>query len=363
MTELLLVGAGHAHLHVVRHAAALTGAGYRVCLLAPRSFRYSGVASVTATGGMDPDEGHIDVAALAAEAGVRHLDDRLAGLDRRGRVARTEGGAALAYDVLSVNLGSAVEPPASMEVTDDVLRVKPLGQLARLGERVEAAARASGDGARVTIVGGGNSGLELAGHLAARPDVAGVRLVEAGPELGTGLPAGARRRARRVLECRGVEVRTGCPVDRLDGAAVRCADGTEREHDVAVLATGLTATPLVAELGLGDRDGVPVRATLQHEHDDDVYAAGDCAHFLPRPLPLVGVHGVRQGPVLHRSLLARMSGDPLPAYRPQRHALAVLDLGGGTGLAVRGRLWWEGRSALALKRRIDRRWLAGYRAA
>jgi len=132
-------------------------------------------------------------------------------------------------------------------------------------------------------------------------------------------------------------------------------------HDVALLATGLTAPPLLAELGIGDGRGVPVRATLQHVDRDDIYAVGDCARFLPGPLPRIGVHGVRQGPVLHRSLLARVRGAPLPVYEPQRRALSILDLGNGVGLAVWGRWWWYGAGSLRLKRYIDQRWLGIYR--
>ena len=131
-------------------------------------------------------------------------------------------------------------------------------------------------------------------------------------------------------------------------------------HDVALLAAGLTAPPLLAELGLGDARGVPVRETLQHRDRDDMYAAGDCAYFLPDALPRIGVHGVRQGPVLLRSLLARTKGKPLPVYKPQRRALSILDLGDGVGLAVRGRWWWFGAGALRLKRYIDGHWLRGY---
>jgi NADH dehydrogenase FAD-containing subunit len=106
---------------------------------------------------------------------------------------------------------------------------------------------------------------------------------------------------------------------------------------------------------------VPVSATLQHEDHDEIYAAGDCAQFLPAPLPRIGVHGVRQGPILHASLLARLRKGPLPVYEPQRQALSILDLGGGVGLATRGRWWWYGASALRLKRYIDQRWLKTYR--
>ncbi|PFG19486.1 NAD(P)/FAD-dependent oxidoreductase [Serinibacter salmoneus] len=356
MTALLLVGAGHTHLYLVKHAAELAAAGYRVQLLAPRFFDYSGVASARAAGALSGDAGRIDVRALAAGCGVDFHEATVESLDADARIAVTSDGARLPYDVLSINIGSVVAPEG-MEVHPGVLRVKPLSGLGDLDVRLRALGQR---GAAVTVVGGGASGLELAAHLAVRPDVAQVRLVESGPFLGADLPAGARTRISRLLTKRDVVVHTGCVVSEIGERQLVCQDGTQMAHDVAVLATGLAAPPLLAALGLGDGHGVPVRATLQHVDRDEIYAVGDCAHFLPRPLPRLGVHGVRQGPVLHRSLLARVRAEPLPVYEPQRRALSILDLGGAVGLAVRGRVWWYGTGPLHLKRYIDRRWLRTY---
>jgi len=357
--DLLLVGAGHAHLYVVKRAGELAAAGYRVQLLAPRYFDYSGVASATAAGVLDSDAGRIDVRALVGVSGVEFHEGTLESLDPEARIAITSDRAQLSYDVLSVSIGSVVEP-ASMHVHPTVLRVKPLSGLADLDVRLRNSTRTSA--ATVTVVGGGATGLEVAAHLAVRRDVALVRLVECGPVVGADLPAGARRRTGRLLAARGVDVRTGCVVRGVGERQLVCDDGSEISHDVALLATGLSAPPpLLAELGLGDENGVPVRATLQHVDRDEVYAVGDCARFLPGPLPRIGVHGVRQGPVLQRSLLARLRGECLPVYQPQRRALSILDLGDGVGLAVRGRWWWYGAGPLRLKRFIDRRWLRRYR--
>ncbi|MBA3799721.1 MAG: FAD-dependent oxidoreductase [Geodermatophilaceae bacterium] len=360
MPVLLLVGAGHAHLYVVKRARVLGAAGYRVHLLAPRYFDYSGVASATAAGALDNDAGRIDVRALVGVSGVEFHEGTLESLDPEARIAITSDGAHLSYDVLSVNIGSVVAP-AGIHVHPTVLRVKPLSDLADLDVRLRNSAQRSV--ATVTVVGGGATGLELAAHLAVRRDVALVRLVECGPVVGADLPAGARRRIGRLLAARGVDVRTGCVVRDIGERQLVCDDDGEISHDVALLATGLSAPPLLAELGLGDESGVPVRATLQHVDRDEVYAVGDCARFLPGPLPRIGVHGVRQGLVLQRSLLARLRGEPLPEYDPQRRALSILDLGGGVGLAVRGRWWWYGAGPLRLKRFIDRRWLGIYREA
>ncbi len=356
MPVLLLVGAGHAHLHVVRSAFQLVSAGYEVQLLAPRFFHYSGVASATAAGVLSGDVGRIDVRALADASGIEFHEGTLESLDLQTRTATSSDGVTLTYDVLSINIGSVVAP-VGMHVDPAVLRVKPLSGLAEVGSRLEGSA--GGSGASVVVVGGGRSGLELATHLSVRPDVARVRLVDSGPLVGADLPGGARRRLLRLLAERGVSVHTGSVVREL-GERALVGDTFEVSYDLALLATGLTAPRLISETGLGDDRGVPVRATLQHVDHDDVYAVGDCALFLPRPLPRVGVHGVRQGPVLLRSLLARLGGNALPTYRPRRRSLAILDLGDGIGLAVWGRWWWYGVGPLRLKRHIDRRWLEGY---
>ena len=355
MPELLLVGAGHAHLHLIARARDLVGAGYRVRVLAPPSFDYSGVASATAAGALPATAGRIDVRALCALHPVDLVEATLVDLDVPGRLATTSTGETISYDVLSFNVGSVVDTHG-LPVDDRVLRVKPLSDLAELSARLEAS-----PGATITVIGGGSTGLELATHLSVRPGVAHVRLVEAGPEIGADLPAGARRRLTRLLARRGVEVLTTTSVREVTGSEVVLASGV-LTHDVALLATGLAAPPLLQRMGVGDPDGVPVTATLQHVDHPEIYAGGDCAHFTPQPLPRVGVHGVRQGPVLLESLLARTRGDTLPTYSPPARALSVLDLGDGVGLAVRGRWWWYGVAALWLKQRIDRRWLKKYRS-
>lgn len=376
--RLLLVGAGHAHLHLLIRARELTEAGYAVSLLAPATFTYSGVASAVATGALPADTGTLDVAALVARQPVSQHVGELAQLDLPGRRARTSTGEWLRWDVLSLNIGS-VATDEGIQVHPDVVAIKPLESLGELRQRVAAAQRKRSSLARhsphtpstsrdvepaqVTVVGGGPSGLELAGNLAAQQRIR-VTILEAAASIDPQLSQRARRRVLRLLGSRGVRVRTGTPVARIDPGEVTLADGRILAHDVAVLATGLVSPPLVQRLGLdGGRDGIPVRSTLQHRDHDDVYAVGDCADFLARPLDRIGVYGVRQGPVLLRSLIARSTGEALPEFVPQRHALQILDLGGGVGLAVRGRWWWQGRLALRLKRRIDRRWLRGYRRA
>ncbi len=358
--RLLLVGAGHAHLHLLRHASRLRAAGYRTTLVAPARFDYSGAASGIAAGGRDPAEGRIDVAALVRGTPVDHRQGVVTAVDPVTRTATMDDGSLLTWDVVSFNIGSvAAMPPASAR-PGTVVGVKPLSDLTVLRERL--ARPPAGRGHHVTVVGAGASGIELAAHLASRSDTDRVHLLERGPRVGAFLPARAARRVVGLLDARGVRVLTGADAVRIEGDAVVLRDGTRLPHDTVVVATGLGPPALATRSQLGGPRGFPVRATLQHRDHDDVYAAGDCADFLPVTLARIGVHGVRQGPVLLKALEARASSGSAPVYQPQERALSILDLGGGTALAVRGRWWWLGRSSLALKRRVDRRWLETYRS-
>ena len=353
--RLLLVGAGHAHLHLLDRAADLAP-HYDLTLVAPRWFHYSGTASAVAGGVLPEAAGRVDVAALARRRGVRHLPGRVVDLDPVARSARTDAGTSVTFDLVSLNLGSVVDPALLPEDCADVVPVKPLTGLIALRDS---------RGRRVSVIGAGASGLELAAQAAA----CGAQVTVLAGEVGADLPPRAVRRLRRRLASRGVLVRDGVEVRAVAPGATRLGDGSEVPHDLAVVATGLVAPPELTRWGLAGAagvdgvdgvDGVPVTAALTHPDHPHVLAAGDCAHFLPQPLPRVGVHGVRQGPVLLEGLLARARGGRPPAYVPPRRWLAVLDLGAGRGLAVRGRWWGEGRAALRLKRRIDRRWLARY---
>lgn len=355
--RVALVGAGHAHLHLLHRAPALAAAGIHVTLVAPPVFRYSGVATATASGERPADAGTVDVAALAAQQGVAHVRGCATGLDRGARVLYTDGGHHVGWDVLSLNVGS-VPAEDGLCVHGDVVRIKPLDRFVGLRVRLAALAGAG----RVVVVGSGATGLEVAGHVAARLGPgAEVVVVERDRVPARFLPSAPRHAALSTLVDRGVEFEVGVPVVEVDSGRVVMADGRALACDLVVLATGLRAHPVVERLGLGDGRGVPVLATLQHVDHDDVFAAGDCAHFTPGPLPRLGVHGVRQGPVLRDALLARARAGSLPTYDPPARVLQILDLGAGVGLAVRGRWWSCGRGAHLVKRAIDERWLSEVR--
>jgi NADH dehydrogenase FAD-containing subunit len=362
--RVVLVGAGHAHLHVLRNAAVLRAAGVEPVLVAPSTFHYSGLATGVLSGALTADRAQIDVAALASNFGVRHIAAEATVIDRAARRLRLSDGQDLIYDALSLNVGSVTPDPYRLTGQADVWSTKPLNSLACLKTRIESSISSGRPDPAIVIAGGGPSGFEIAAALAGllernaqRPRLHLVCKREAGWG-----PRRAISSLTTALQRRGVVLVSGEVVEREAGAC-RLSDGRSLACDMLVLAAGLSAAPIVTATGLpvSSEGRLQVGPTLQSVADPTVFAVGDCSVMEGAPRPAAGVFGVRAAPILLHNLAA-LGGGGMRRYRPQRQWLSIMDLGDGTGLAIRGRLWWMGRSALALKRRLDLGFIAAMRA-
>ena len=319
--RLLLAGAGHAHAIALR-AFASRRPRCDITVVAPEaSVLYSGMLPGVAAGHYRPDECMIDFARLARAAGAEFIVDAVGGLDAASRTLRLASGNHLSYDLLSLNVGSAVAAPPR------ALTVKPFAAF------LDAVRHAP----RVAVVGAGAGGVEIAmalRHRGAEVTLSTDRFAFAGR---------VARRIRAALERTGVDFRLGAPGE-----------------GVQVWASGARAYPWLRESGLStDAAGfVLVDRRLCSVSHPEVFAAGDCASLRDAPHPKSGVFSVRHGPVLAENLAGGSR-----AYAPQRRQLALLTCGARYAIASWGALSAEGAWAWRWKDRIDRRWIAGFVSA
>ena len=315
------------------------------------SAAYSGMLPGVVAGHYRPDAHLMPVAPLAARAGATCLHAEAIGLDAGRRLLRLAGGATLAYDVLSLDIGSAPDT-AGAPPGEPVLPVKPLETFLPALEAAEANL-ASRRTPRIAVVGGGVAGTEMALALRHRYALAGkdvaVALIEKGPAIVPGLPASARRRLERACADHGVEIRTG----------------TTEVHgvDLALWTTGAAAPRWLGSTGLAlDAGGfVRVDAHLRSVSHPEVFAAGDVAALDASPRPKAGVFPVRQGPVLADNLRRGLDGRPLRRYRAQRSWLILAATGPRHAVGTRNGLTVAGRWVWQVKDRIDRGFVARYR--
>src|SRR4051794_3456310 len=106
--RVVLLGAGHAHLHLLSRARAFADHGAELVAVAPGDFWYSGLATGVLGGRYSPDEDRIDVAALVAAGGGRFVRDRAVRIDAARRTVHLADGPPLAFDLLSCDVGSEV---------------------------------------------------------------------------------------------------------------------------------------------------------------------------------------------------------------------------------------------------------------
>jgi NADH:ubiquinone reductase (H+-translocating) len=212
------------------------------------------------------------------------------------------------------------------------------------------------------IIGGGPTGVELAGALAelakaalARdfrhidPATARIILVEAGPRLLPGFPERLSEEAARALRRLGVEVRLGAPVTQCDCDGV--AIGDERiESRTLIWAAGVAASPAAAWLRItpGRAGRVPVGADLTIPGHPEIFVVGDTAQVAGPAGPLPGVAPVakQEGAYVARFIATRIAGKPSPVpfrYRDYGNLAtigrreAVADFG---WLRLTGRIAW-----------------------
>ncbi len=339
MPHLLIVGGGFAGLWATR---ALAAAPIRITLVDRCNHHlFQPLLYQVATAGLSAP----DIAAPLRHIlrGQRNVAVRLGevtGIDAASKHVALAAGDTIAYDWLLLASGARhayfghdvweAHAPG-LKTLDDALEIRRRILLAF--ERAEAANDAAERAAclHFAVIGGGPTGVELAGTLAeiARhtlrsefrsidPAAAKVRLIEAGPRVLASFPESLSLRARQQLERLGVNVVTGTPVTAIDGDGYELGDQRIAARTV-LWAAGVAASPLGALLDAPrDRAGrVQVRADLSVPGHADIFVAGDLAAITQdgQAVPGVAPAAKQMGAHVARAIRARIAGKPAPDFR------------------------------------------------
>lgn len=330
--DLLLLGAGHAHLGVLRRWALVERPPGRIALLSPGPQAwYSGMLPGLLAGRHAAADCQVELLALCRAAKVELIISPVQSLSAAQQQVQLADGRSLKARWLSLNVGAQIATPPQQGDAMQLLAVKPFADFLAGWQQWQAFPQP------LAILGGGAAGVELA--LALAGQVPQLALFCAGHLL-DGLSPGLRLRALGHLRQRGVWVREDCPISRIENDCLLSGDEPVWRGRRLLLASGAKAFAWPAHSGLGcDEQGfVLVAPTLQSYTHPTIFAAGDCASLAGARKS--GVYAVRQGPVLAANLGAALRGLPLKRYRPQRHSLALLATGDGGAL-----LDWYGHSA------------------
>jgi len=367
--RLVLLGAGHAHVEVLRDFAAKPPAGCELVVVSPYPWlTYSGMVPGFVAGHYALEDCTIDIAGLARRAGARLMLTHAVSLDAAAWEIACANQARVPYDLLSLDVGSQPLLAAASGIERHAIVMRPLERLVKGWTDVLARAR-EGKMRSITVVGSGAAGLELAFAMQhrllteMREHMPLVRVIGDARVPVPEFPVGARRRLRAEVEYRRIENHQGSGVVEVGEGFVHLQNGLEFATDAVFWAAGSAPHPWIADSGLAtDANGwVLTNDVLQSVSHPEVFGAGDCATQQGHRVPRAGVFAVRAGPALAANLRAALAGRRLRPHVTSRRYLALVSAGDRYAIGVWDGFSWEGEWVWRWKDRIDRAFVAKYR--
>ncbi|MDX1546635.1 MAG: NAD(P)/FAD-dependent oxidoreductase [Rhodothermales bacterium] len=368
--RVVIIGAGFAGLQAAR---VLGGADVDVVVVDRNNYhKFQPLLYQVATAGLEPDEiAHNAREIFRGDENVTFRLGTVQAIDAARRRLTLRSGPPLDYDALIVAAGAVTNTFGVEGVQEHAFPLKNVpdaidlrNHTLRLFEQAEREPAAAPDGALTfVIVGGGPTGVEMAGALVELFDVmkkdyrridttgAEVHLIEMQADLLPSYPPPLRRYTRRVLERRGVRVRTETTVARVEAGAVHLEGGEAIPTQTLIWAAGVRGHPVGETLPVEAAQGgrVPVAPDLSVAGHPEIFVVGDLSGAEGadgEPLPQVAQVAIQQGRHAARQILRRQAGQPTEPFRYTdlgqmatigRHA-AVAEFPGG--VTVKGTVAW-----------------------
>jgi NADH dehydrogenase len=282
---------------------------------------------------------------------VRTILGEVAGFDTDARRVKLSGGGELDYDYLIVAAGARhayfghdewAEEAPGLKTIEDAVEIRR--RLLLAFEKAERAALLSGrhEAPTFAVIGGGPTGVELAGAIADLARLvlakdfkaidtrkARVRLYEGSARVLGTFSEESSRSAQRQLQELGVEVFTQSMVTAVEPGRIKVGEEWVTS-DVTLWATGVAASPLGKELGAKvDRAGrVPIEADLSLPGHDEVFLIGDMSALSDvngTPVPGLAAAAIQQGKAAAQNILRDLRGEKrLPFKYKDRGTMATI---------------------------------------
>ena len=388
-TQIVVVGGGAGGLELVRKLGARYGRKHHDIILIDRNLTHiwKPLLHEVAAGSLDANLDEVGYGGHAVRWGYRFFNGSIARIDRTGQTITTaplidENGAEIIgehrirYDYLVLAIGGISNDFGVPGVREHAMFLEDRPQADRFRQKLLNAclrtnhAHQTGDTearVRVSIVGGGATGVELAAELynAAKAlrhyglevfdeTKLEVSLVEAGPRILPALDEPLALTAKLELEKLGVHVLDNTQVVRLEHRAVHTSSGDVIEADLIVWAAGVKGADEIramSDLELTRSNQIVVRPTLQSATDDRIFALGDCCSCLlpgrERPIPPRAQSAHQMASLVFANLVRAQQGQPLKPFSYQDHGSLVSlsrfsTVGSLMGNLVGGRMFVEG---------------------
>ncbi|MGP9603651.1 NAD(P)/FAD-dependent oxidoreductase [Brachybacterium sp. AOP42-E1-35] len=339
--HVVILGGGFAGAHAV---GALRDARVRVTLVDRNVYKtFQPLLYQVATAGLNPGDVTMFLRGLSLKVpNMRYRQGEVEGVDPERKIVRLDEGQSgqqeIAYDYLIVANGATTTyfgtPGAEEHAMPMYTRAQALAIRDRIFSELERSSREVGlgrghDKLHVCIVGGGPTGVEIAGALAdfrmqeldilypeMDPGTLQVTVLQRGDEVLKEFSTQYRQYAADELRDRGVVLQLGRGVKEVGYDHVVLDDDSILESDITIWAAGVAIPKMVSEWGFPQdkRGRLDVDDYLQVKGFPGVYAAGDIAGQ-DEPLPQLAQPAIQTGQAAARAIAAEVAGKPRKKFK------------------------------------------------
>ena len=361
----IIVGAGFAGLSAVR---GLRKAGVRVTIIDRNLYStFQPLLYQVATGGLNAGDIAYPVGGFTARRGTRYTRGELTAIDAQAHTIKLTDGRELGYDYLILATGVSANYFGVKGAAENTFGLYTRADSIMLRDHIMSGfelLNADPDSHRefdITVVGGGATGVEMAGTLgelrrevlhATFPDVdpsrVHVRLVEMAPALLMPFHPKLREYTRKQLAARGVDIRLDTRILEVLPDRVVLGDGQSLPSDLTVWAAGVAAPRPVAGWNLPQGPGgrILIGPDLRVQGEDRIFAIGDIAIYPDEPSPQLAQPALQEGRHAAAQVVRLLHGEPTEPFSYHDKGImatigrksAVVQL--GRGGRITGTLAW-----------------------
>lgn len=319
-----------------------------------------------ATGSVEPS--HVAVPLREQIVGTPHrfLQARVQHIDLKTKTVKTDQGD-VAYDYAIIALGSGVNFFSTPGAAEYAQTVRTLPEALSLRERLLTLLESNLKTIHVTIVGGGYTGVELAGQLGdfARSEVRHlypgkelrVRVIEASPSLANNLPPRIQELITARVKSLDIELLTNERVQAVTEHTLTLGTGEALSSDLTIWSAGVgnRAADFLSDITM-QKGCVMIDEFLRIKGMTDAYAIGDiawgCNPGDDKPFPQLGEVAYHQGQFAAEHLVAMLLKKPFSRPFMFKSKGTLMPVGDWYGVAKTGPFIWSGRVAWWLRRTV-----------
>ncbi len=382
VSDLVLLGGGHANIQVLKMMAMNLIGGLRITLISDQTHSpYSGMVPGYLAGYYSYEDCHFDLRRLCEELGQRFIKATIIGIDSQRKKIRLENRAEISYECASINVGIEPKPidNVSQEAVLKLIPLKPISRFIAHWDQLISDLKAyqGKEPLQLAMVGAGASGVEISIILKMLIEQnrwnAQVSLIHRHEFLVSAKDRRAQDSLLKTLNELDIKVLQNTEVLEVHDQSLVLKDSQGRIHSEnfyrALIATQASAPRWFTGSGLPvNQEGfLKVSKKLLVENEDALFAGGDCIHFSPSPLKKAGVYAVRQGMVLEHNIRAFFDRkSSLKTFHPKKNVLSLITIGDKKALVHQDDFsilrWLSPALLWTVKDGIDRRFMQRFQA-